>query len=457
MLLNTIKENLRLSLPILLTRLLGVTSNLIAMILIARLGASALSSSALIMGIFSVCVLLVMAFSFSVCALVAIACGQQKNSEVGSVITSSLILNTLLAIPFMVAFYNITPLLLWLHQPTTVAILAGEYFHGLLIGYLPLIWASILEQFFVGIGKPRYIVYLSVIGLIIMPSLSSILIFGQFGFPKLAMLGAGYAVSASSFFSLAFLIILIVRKKWHTHYNLFSFKTKPDYVLFKKLFHLGWPTALQYGGEFLAYVFITIMMGWIGVIALAAQQVLLQFTSVIIMVPTSVSQATAVLVGQANGQQDSKKVQYQVNVSLLVVTAFMLIIGLAYICIPTTLASVYLNIHDPANASILALTKVLFAITALNQCFDGIRNVLAGAYRGLQETKIPMRISIIVLWVVSIPLAYFFGFILHGGAIGIRWGFAIGIILATCWLIMSWYKVKTPAFAFLSSIIKGKV
>lgn len=441
MLLNAIKNNLKISMPILLTRLLGIASNLIAMLLIARLGPDALSASALVMGIFSVCVLLVMAFSFSVCALVASANGQQKNEDVGNVMISSFIFNSILAIPFILLFYNITPLLLLLHQPTQVAILTGQYFHGMLFGYLPMIWASILEQFFVGIGKPRYIVYLSIIGVFVMPLFSFAFIFGYGGFPAMGMLGAGYAVSATSLFSFIFLMILIFGKQWHSKYHLMNLKIMTANLMFKKLYQLGWPIALQFGGEFLAYTLITVMMGWLGVIALAAQQIILQFTSVVAMVPTSVSQATAMLVGQAKGRADDQQIKYQVNISLMVVTSLMFVIAMIYLIMPTTLAHFYLNVNDPQNAAILALATTFFAITALSQCFDGIRNVLAGAYRGIQNTKTPMWISFIFLWGVSIPLAYLLGFTFHTGAIGVRWGFAIGIILGSITIAYSFYSL----------------
>lgn len=444
MLLNAIKDNLKLTLPILLTRLLGITSNLIAMILIAKLGSIALSASALIMGVFSFCVLLVMAFSFSVCAIVAEACGSKKDSSVGAIIGASMVLNTLLALPFMVFFYHIALVLSWLHQPPPVFALVGQYFRGMLLGYLPMIWASILEQFFIGIGKPRYIVYLSIIGLFIMPILSNVLIFGKYGFPAFGMFGAGLAVSLTSLVSLIFLIILIGIKKWHIKYSLFSSVNHFDYSIFKNLCRLGWPTALQYGGEFLAYILITIMMGWLGVVALAAQQVILQFTSVVVMIPTSISQATAVLVGKAYGSKEALLVRHQVNISILVVTFFMILIAAAYILIPDALSRIYVDANNSQSTSILALTKILLSITAFSQCFDGIRNVLAGAYRGLQETKTPMLIGTISLWLISIPLSYILGFYLHDGAVGVRWGFAIGVMVGTVVLAISWYRDQIP-------------
>jgi len=439
MLLNAIKENIKLTLPILLTRLLGITSNLIAMILIAKLGTEALSASALIMGIFSVCVLLVMSFSFSVCAIVSEASASHHDDRVGAIVISSIFLNTLIAIPFMLFFYHISFILIWLHQPPHVAYLVGVYFHGMILGYLPLIWAAILEQFFIGISKPKHIVCLSVINLIAMPLLSYLFMLGKFGFPELGMLGAGYAVSITSIISLLYLLSLVVIKKWYQKYNLFTLKGNLDVALFKKLYQLGWPIALQFSGEFIAYTFITIMMGWLGIIALAAQQVILQFTTVIVMMPTSISQATAVLVGQARGRQNKKLVGYHVNIALVIVSILMGLVALIYLLMPEILVRIYLIIDNPTNKPILALTTTLLTITAISQCFDGIRNVLSGAYRGLQDTKTPMLISTITLWVISIPLAYYLGFVMHYGPIGVRWGFTIGIACGAGALALCWY------------------
>lgn len=439
MLFGILKENVKLTLPILLTRLLGITSNTIAMVIMAKLGTEVLSASALVMGIFSVCVLLVMSFSFTLCAIIAEACSSNHDEQVGAMISSSMLLNTLLALPFMVLFYYIARVLIWLGQPEEVACLVKLYFHGMLFGYLPLIWASILEQFFIGIGKPRYIILLSLISLLLMPVLTDIFMYGRFGLPALGMLGAGYAVSMMSIISLIFLIAIIMSYKWHRKYHLIGVRAKCDFVLIKKLYRLGWPIALQFSGEFLAYMFITVMMGWLGIIELAAQQIILQFTTVIVMIPTSVSQATAVLVGMARGRGDISLVKYHVNIGLGIVTTLMVLIALVYLIFPQMLINIYLETNNPHYSAVLSLTTVLLLITAISQCFDGIRNVLVGGYRGLQETRKPMMISTIMLWSISIPLAYFLGFVLQKGAVGVRWGFTIGIMLGAIFITLCWY------------------
>lgn len=447
MLLNDIKQNLRLTFPILLTRLLGIASNLIVMVIIARLGETALSASALVMSIFSVCILLVMAFGFSVCAVIAQANAHRQPQQVGDVVRSSLMLNTLLGIPFLAVFYFMTPLLNALHQPPEVSRLVGLYFYGLIPGYLTMLWAGVLEQFLIGISKPRYLVYLSILNIAIMPLTSYALVFGVGSLPAMGMLGAGYAVSLSAFASLFFLLGLIILKRWHVHYQLFSFAQATHHTMMKKLAQLGWPIALQFAGEFAAYTLMTLMMGWIGLIALAAQQILMQFVSVTVMIPTSVSQATAVLVGQARGTEPAR-INACVNSAILIVLSMMIVIGIAYLVFPEALANIYLEGKVSQREAILSLTTTFLAITALSQCFDGVRNVLAGAYRGLQQTKTPMLIGTASLWLISLPLAYIAGFMLHGGAIGIRLGFMAGVIIATLALLIRWYGSQPSSIEF---------
>lgn len=437
------KETTTLALPILFTRLLSVSSNFFAMIMMAKLGTEALSASAFIMGIFSVCVLLVMSFSFPVCAVVAEASGNRNDSEIGKIITSSLILNTILTLPCMLIFFFISPILSSLHQPAPIAHLVSLYFQGMMWGYLPMIWSGVLEQLFIGLSKPKHMLYLSIISLILMPVLSMILMFGYIGFPKLGILGAGYAASITSIINLLYLIMIIIKKNWHTKYRLFYFKTQSRFIAMKKLSQLGWPVALQFTSELTAYLFITIMMGWVSVMALASHQIILQFTSMVVMIPMSISQATSVLVGFARGCKDEIRIKQYAHSALILVSIVMSLIACLYLLIPKSLIQIYLDVHQPHNAALVSLTIMLLSITALGQCFDGIKNVLAGAYRGIQETKFPMMIGTLSLWLISIPCAYYLGFVLSQGAIGIRIGFTIGVIAGTFLLIVGWYKNKS--------------
>lgn len=442
MLLNTIKENLRFTLPILTSRLLGILSNLIAMMLIARLGVDALSASALIMGIFSLCVLLVMCFGFSVCALVAEADSKNDLFQVGQILTSALTLSTVLACPFIFFFLFIADILIFLHQPPHVAELVGLYFKALLLGYIPMIWASIFEQYFVGMGRAKIMVWVSLLNIVLMPALSYALIFGQLGLPKLEMFGAGLAASITALFILTFLGTLFVLQHAAIA-NKINF-IKINFICIKKISSLGWPIAIQFAGEFLAYTLLTIMMGWIGTIALAAQQIILQFTTIVVMIPTSVAQATAVLVGKSYGHNSNTiLIRHQVYGALLLVNILLLIVGLLYWLIPSHLISIYIENESKHYHAIVSMAVTLLGITAVSQFFDGIKNVLSGALRGLQDTNQPMLICLGTLWLIGMPLAYTLGFKFNLGAIGLRIGFAFGVVSGAVLLLFYWKKKLT--------------
>lgn len=436
MFMQAIKQNLSLSLPILCTRLIGVASNLIAMIFVARLGTTALSASALVSSIFSLCFLVVLAFSFPVCALIAVANGGQKPAAVGHILFASLVLNSALALPCLIFFWHIDHVLIFLHQSSAIATCVASYFHGLCFGYLPMIWAAIFEQFFIAIQRPRYLISLSIFSLALMPLLSQWLIFGGFGLSAHGMFGAGLAMSLTSLIGIVVIFSLILSQGLHERYHLFS--ARLEMQLIKKLYQLGWPIALQYGIEFTAYVVINVMTGWIGVIALAAQQMMMQFTSIIVMLPTSLAQATTALVAQALGKKDSLTIQSHVKAAICLALASMGCIAVSLIIFPGIFIHVYLPKTNSQYALIYPLAKTLLLILAISQCFDALKNVLIGAYRGVQESKLPMWLNSSALWLLSIPLAYYFGFIQHWGAVGIRFGFSIGVAVATIVLIYKW-------------------
>jgi len=68
-----------------------------------------------------------------------------------------------------------------------------------------------------------------------------------------------------------------------------------------------------------------------------------------------------------------------------------------------------------------------------------IRNILMGSLRGLLDTKFSMLIGILSIWVVGMPLSYWFAFSLQWGVII---GWTVGMALGAVMLHHRW-KVKT--------------
>lgn len=116
--------------------------------------------------------------------------------------------------------------------------------------------------------------------------------------------------------------------------------------------------------------------------------------------------------------------------SLYIASVLGLLVGIALVFFPKVLASLYLHVHDPKNAKILHLVIMLFAIMAVSQFLDDIRNVMIGSLRGLLDTRFAMITGLLTIWLISVPLGYLFAFPLHGGAVGAMLGWAMGMVIS---------------------------
>ncbi len=79
---------------------------------------------------------------------------------------------------------------------------------------------------------------------------------------------------------------------------------------------------------------------------------------------------------------------------------------------------------------VIELAIYFFAIATVVLFIDGVRNILSGALRGLHDSNSPMKIGVSCLWLISLPVCYLVGFVLHGGPVGLRIGFGSGFIVA---------------------------
>jgi Na+-driven multidrug efflux pump len=103
------------------------------------------------------------------------------------------------------------------------------------------------------------------------------------------------------------------------------------------------------------------------------------------------------------------------------------------------LINLYVDVDNPLNQNMVHLAIYFFAIAAIALSLDGLRNMLAGALRGVHDSKAPMQIGIICLWFISLPVCYLVAFTFKGGPVGLQIGFASGFIVAS---ILLWRRMQ---------------
>lgn len=439
------KKILPLALPMTLIQLMSTAGGFVCMAMLAHLGHETLAASALIFSTQMSIMVISMSLLFSISILVGHAFGARNYSLIGNLIQQGWTLSLLIGIPIIILFLNMGSILVLLGQSPALSILVQEFFHGYIWAVIPLLLLACQQQLCYGINKQKLVVNISLFGIIILISTAYVLIFGKFGFPRLGVKGLGYAMSLQVWFGLILMTLLFYYDKSFKCFDLFSYRVHKNWSNLWQMLKIGWPISLQMGGELFSFFCTAVLVGWLGTTALAASQIITQYSVLLIIPMFSLSQATGISIGQAYGRNEFQQIKNLGIASMILAFILTCIVAIFLLVIPKTLASIYLDINNKINAETLHLVVILFAIVAISQIFDALRNVLMGALRGLLDTKYPMYCSLSVIWLIGIPLSYILAFIFHMGIVGIYIGSGIGLATGA-FIMMHRWKVMTKKY-----------
>lgn len=424
----------RLSTPLILSNLLGAASSFIAMYFIAQLDENALAAGALITSSYSLLMMVALSILYSVGILVGQHHGAEKKQEIGRIVYSGMLLALIIGLMVIIALLNITKIFLYFDQPLLASQLAGDYFRGLALGFIPALWMSVYTQLFMGLSKSKVIFFLSLFTVISNVLLSYLFIFKHGFWGGYGVYGAGLANSITACLALMLQLLYIKTSPDFKPYQLFQRRSlKASYL--KLLYQIGLPISMQYGLELFAFAFVTYLIGTIGTNALAAQQISLQLSLLAIMIVMGFSQAASILSSQAYGQQHLENLQSIRNKALTMGFIAMSIMALFFISNAKWLISFYIDVHLPENESTVSLAVKILSLAALTQIFDAGRNISAGILRGVGDSKSSMKSSFLSCWLIGLPLGSMLAFVNDYGAPGIRFGMMIGIMVGCYQLI----------------------
>ncbi|MCI0430511.1 MAG: hypothetical protein L0210_08240, partial [Rhodospirillales bacterium] len=208
-----------------------------------------------------------------------------------------------------------------------------------------------------------------------------------------------------------------------------------------QLLKLGVPFAIAIGVEASTFTGAAALAGIISVAALAAYQVALNFTALIYMLALGLSTATAIRVANAVGRRDPIGFRRAGWIGAGLVTVLMLVIGAA-----TYLARERIALLYTADATVVPLAVSALAITAVITLVDGAQGVLIGALRGASDAIVPTLIYAYSFWLLSLPLAWWFGVRMEYGVPALMWSLFAGLAVATVLLAWRFHRISMRMF-----------
>ena len=318
--------------------------------------------------------------------------------------------------------------------------LAYPYITLVAISLFPLIIFQSFKQFSDGLSFTKIAMISTVIANIINVVLNYILIYGEFGFPRLELIGAGIGTLISRFIMVIIIIYLIKSNPKINQYIDKLFNLKYSSKIINKIVNLGYPSALQMMFEVGFFISGIWVCGIIGVNHQAANQIALNLSSLTFMVALGLSVAATIRIGNQKGLSDYINLK-RIAISIFLITILIeIIFATVFIIFSDLLPWLYLDNNESFDVlETVSIASKLLIIVALFQIFDGIQIVAQGALRGIQDVKIPSVICFLSYVVFGVPIMIYLGLYTDLKATGVWIGFLIGLLIASILLSIRFF------------------
>ncbi|QEC53891.1 MATE family multidrug resistance protein [Anseongella ginsenosidimutans] len=434
-------KTVKLASPIILGELAQMTLSLIDTAMVGAVSYKQLAAVALVMSVVNIPFIFGIGMTMSISQMVSMAHGRYDSQRVSHYFYNGFWLSAATALLIFLGLEFGRNILFHLDQDPEVARLAVPFLRITSISVIPMLLFMALKQFTDGLEYTRTAMILSLAALPLNAFLNWLLIFGNWGFPRLELVGAAWGTLISR--SLIFFIlagIIISHKRFRRYVAVRRNQWKFKWETMKELLRIGVPSSLQAGMEVSVFAVSAILVGTIGAIEQAAHQIAMNCAAFTFMVSMGLAQGGSIRISNAYGRGDRLKIQQIGKSSLLTALAYGLLCCIVFAVFRRQLPLLF---ND--NAAVISLAATLLLFASVFQISDATQAVNVGILRGIKDVKVPTLLVAVSYWIIGVPSGYLLAFHFNMGATGIWSGLIIGLSLVSFFLTLRFLKLGKEA------------
>ena len=431
-----IKSLVLLGLPIIIGQLGNIVTGLADTVMVGQHSTDELAAASFVNNVINAFIILGTGFSFNYTPIIGEHIAINKRIAIGGWLKNSLMANTTTTALILLVLFLIYINVGYLGQPEELMPLIRPYYLVLMSSVLFVMLSNTFRQFVEGIMDASISMWVLTLVNAINIAGNYVLIYGKCGFPELGLLGAGISTLLSRIIMLLLFVAVFVRQEKYKPFRKGFLVTPFRKAYWKRLNLIGWPIAFQQGIEAATFCITTIMIGWLGGMALAAHQVAIAVSTVSFTIYLGLGSAVAIRTSMFKRLQDWRNVRRVTlaGVGLAVLLSVTLSL-LLYLCCDT------IGSYFTDDEAVLQIVAILLPILIAYQFGDSIQIVLANALRGLSDVTSIMVISFVAYFIIAIPAGYAIAFFLDKGIAGIWLSYPIGFTCSVILLGMRAYRV----------------
>lgn len=368
--------------------------------------------------------------------------GAGKKEQLPFVVIQGIYLAIIIGICVVLLGYLFAdPVLRFMNLDARVETIARGFFQAIAFGICPIFISSSLRNFIDALGYTRVTMLITVCSVPINIIMNYLFIFGKFGFPQLGGIGAGVGTAIAYWMVMIINIVVVCNCKPFKEYKIFAKFFAVSFKDLRKQLAIGIPIGSAIFCEQSIFGAVGLFMAAYGTEVIAAHQAALNFTTMVYMIPLSISMTLTILVGFEVGAGRYTDAKQYTNMGMLISLLFSGTLASILIFYKAEISALYTH-----NLAVDQLIQVFLVYAIFLQLADAVNAPMQGALRGYKDVKVTLMLAIISFWVVGLPLGYGFANFFAAGPYGYWIGLIAGIVVGAVLLFVRLWYIRRKYF-----------
>jgi putative MATE family efflux protein len=311
-------------------------------------------------------------------------------------------------------------------------------FMGLVFSYIYFNFQSLMR----GVGEVKIPLYI-VIGTVILNFiLDPIFILGWGMIPKFGVAGAAWTTTIAQAISSVIGISILLKGNKGIKMHLEDIKPRLD--VFKKMFRLGFPSAIGQSIRSVNMLVVIFLVASFGTVSIAAFGLGVRILALVIVPAVGFSVAVSTMIGQNLGAKKLERAEQISNRGMIIAFLLLTFLGTVVFIFAESITTVFV----PGELEVIAECVYYIRAMALTFGFIGLQMSIMGTLQGSGNTRKAMEQSIL-----SLVFLFGFAFVLSKftsmGINGIWWAYPISNVLTA---VVSWFYIANGKWKYTKVI-----
>jgi len=419
---SIVRNLLSLSWPMMINDGLRTVGPTIDMIWVGKLGAASVAG----VGVGGMAVMAVMAgrlgISVGMRAMIARFVGQSDTKGANHIAQQALVISAAYALGLaLIGILFAEQILIFLGVDADVVIEGAKYMRISFASTLVMSFMMVAEGIMQASGDAVTPMRITIVYRVFHVILCPFLIFGWWIFPRMGVSGAAITNVVAQILGMTLGLWVLFTGRSRLKLTLRNFRL--DLNIIWRIVRIGIPAAIQMAQRSFAGLVYVWFMSPFGTYALAAHSLLNRIQMFVAMPSKGFSLGSSVLVGQNLGASQTGRAERSAWIAAGLAESAFVVFTAVILLWPGSIIRIF-----SSEPGVVEVGIVFLRIAVVGMLVAGFEMVIMDSLSGAGDTLPPMLFSVLTMWIVPVPLAFFLPKVGNLGVYGVRWAMMAGFV-----------------------------